>query len=58
MPFASRKKDHPNVPRCKDCKEEMIVTLRVPLPYAAGFEDVYYECPACKTEMKVTAIPV
>ena len=58
MPLAKPKKDIPDRPICKDCKEEMIATLSVPLPNAQGFEDVYYECPVCKAEVKRTAIPV
>jgi hypothetical protein len=58
MPFAKSENDRPEPPRCKDCDEEMVVTLSVPLSYAPGFEDVFYECPTCKAEVKLTAIPI
>ncbi len=57
MPIAKPKKDRLDTPMCKDCRKEMVFTLSVPLPNAPGFEDVYYECPACKAEVKLTAIP-
>ena len=48
----------PEVPICPDCKEEMAVVLSVPVPHAAGFEDVFYQCPTCHIEVKRTAIPL
>lgn len=58
MPIAKPKKDRPDVPICRECKEEMVSILSVPLPNATGFEDVFYECPVCKMEVKLTAIPM
>jgi hypothetical protein len=48
----------PLVPICTDCDEEMMPVLTVPLAGASEFEDVFYECPVCKFEVKLTSIPV
>ena len=58
MPIAKPKKNHPDAPVCKACNEEMVLILTVPVPNAPGFEDVFYECPACNAEVKITAIPM
>lgn len=57
MPIAKPKNDRRYTPICKHCREKMIPTLSVPLQSAPGIEDVYYECPNCKAEVKLTAIP-
>ena len=57
MPFSKLNKDRPEKPFCQDCKEAMFPVLSVPLTYAPGFEDVFYECPTCHKEVKLTAIP-
>ena len=56
MPFAKPRDDKPEVPHCPDCKTEMAAVLSVPLAYAPGFEDVFYECPTCTHEVKRTAM--
>jgi hypothetical protein len=56
-PKQQRPKDRPATPVCEDCGKAMLPTLSVPLPNAPGFEDIYYECPVCKAEVKRTAIP-
>ena len=58
MPFAKPRDDKPEVPHCPDCKTEMAAVLSVPLAYAPGFEDLFYECPTCTHEVKRTAIPM
>ena len=57
MPFAKPKKDRFEKPFCQDCKQDMLAVLSVPLTYAPGFEDVFYECPTCQREVKLTVIP-
>ena len=58
MPKPQPKQYRPLVPICTDCDEEMIPVLIVPLKDASEFEDVFYECPVCKFEVKLTSIPV
>jgi len=58
QPKQHRPQQCPFVPICTDCNEEMIPVLTVPLKNAAEFEDVFYECPVCRFEMKLTSIPI
>lgn len=57
-PPATPENGRVETPVCEQCKKETVPVLSVPLPYAPGFEDIYYQCPVCKVEVKRTALPL
>lgn len=49
MPVVAQQRSYRANPKCPICEAPMVITPTVQFRYAAGFDEVVYECEKCRT---------